>query len=224
MTKLTKDNLENMLRQHTPKQIAELMQVKLQSIYALIYKHKIEYTKSKKPPKEELERLIKDFTLRQLGAKYGVSRQCILLWLESYDLSCPKRTSHHYTEESMQRKKEAFSKFRNTKEMDDKVKQGLSVYWDDPEKRKEFGERMSERQALKPMISLDGNELLVHKDSVLTFLSKGFTYQNKSSINLTHKESKNKKKIVFCTKQKPCKNANKRLKELLEEGYVIGTL
>jgi hypothetical protein len=224
MRKPTKEMLEDMLKRHTPKQIAEVLQVKLQSIYALIYKHKIEYKRETRPPKEDLERLIKDFTLRQLGAKYGVSRQCILLWLESYNLSCPKRTYHHHTEESMQKKKETFSKFRNTKEMDEKVRQGLAVYWSDPDKRKEFGQRMSERQAQKPMISPTGDVVSVHKDLVLEHLLKGYTYSNNSSIYLTHKETKDKKRVIFVLKQNPCKNANQRLTDLLQQGYMIGTL
>jgi hypothetical protein len=124
----------------------------------------------------------------------------------------------------MQRKKEIFSKFRNTKEMDDKVRQGLSVYWSDPERRKEFGQRMSERQAQKPMISPSGEEITVHKDLVLEHLLKGFTYSNKSSLYLTHKETKDKKKVIFVLKQKPCKNANKKLTTLLQQGYVIGSV
>lgn len=222
MIKPTRDLLEDMLRRHSPRQISETLQIKLQSVYALIYKYKIEYKRETLPPKSELEPLIKDFTMRQLGAKYGVSRQTILLWLRHHNIDCPHRSTHHYTEESKKQKAETFTAFRKTKEMDEKVRSGLKQFWSDPEKRKEYGKRMTEFQAQKPMISPEGETLFVHKDQVLEYLNNGFTYSNHSAVTLSHKETNEKRKVTFVTNQRPCKNANKRLKELLSQGYVIG--
>jgi hypothetical protein len=90
-----------------------------------------------------------------------------------------------------------------------------------PEVKEKLRRRNFIAKANKPMIDLEGNTILVHKDNMLEKLYLGWRLKTRT-ILLTHSIHKDEKTLVLKEKGLDIEKQHKTLIRLLENGYIIG--